>query len=197
MRDRAEAYDLPDFLHELFCGPSPMHGEDAEVYAVLRAQVADVVQPKDVFDQMMVADVTNHFWEQQRIRRCTGTVIDTARLQALQEILTPMLGYRHDAQRLAALYFGAGEDALRGREQVVQLLRRHGLDETAIDTQATRISVPTLCSFEDLILRHEVRREAIVREIARRRAARAPRPRTGDAPADGNELPQPPAEAGA
>jgi hypothetical protein len=195
MRDRAEDYDLPDFLHELFRGPSPMHGEDAEVYAVLRAQVADVVAPKDVFDQMMVADVTNHFWEQQRIRRCTGTVIDTARLQALQEILTPMLGYRHDAQRLAALYFGAGEDASRGREQVVQLLRRHGLDETAIDTQATRISVPTLCSFEDLILKHEARREAILREIARRREARAPRPRV--APADGNELPRPPAAAGA
>ena len=28
---------------------------------------------------MMLTDVTNHFWEQQRYRRCTGTVINSKR----------------------------------------------------------------------------------------------------------------------
>jgi hypothetical protein len=73
-------------LWGLFSTPSLMKGEDPAVYAELCAQVEEVAQPQDVWEQMMVTDVTNHFWEQQRYRRCTGTVINSNRRAALEKI---------------------------------------------------------------------------------------------------------------
>src|SRR5262249_52498531 len=116
MSDSTESYHLPDFLRGLFCKPSLMKGENPEVYAKLYAQVEEVVQPKDVFDQMMVSDITNHFWEQQRIRRCSGGVIDAARRRAFYEIMRPICGYRHQyAEEIAEIYFSPVTSAEKPR----------------------------------------------------------------------------------
>jgi hypothetical protein len=94
-------------LERLFSTPSLMRGEDPKVYAELYARVDEVVEPKDIWDQMMVADITNHFWEQQRYRRCTGTIINSKRRQALEDILRHLLGLgRVDAEDAADVYFG-------------------------------------------------------------------------------------------
>jgi hypothetical protein len=63
--------NFSDNLRRLFCTPSLMKGEDPDLYAELYNRVEEVVQPQDVWDQMIVADITNHFWEQQRYRRYT------------------------------------------------------------------------------------------------------------------------------
>jgi hypothetical protein len=70
-------------LEKLFTTPSLMKGEDGNVYAELYALVEAVAQPKDVWDQMMVSDITNHFWERQRYRRCTGAIVNSKRRAAL------------------------------------------------------------------------------------------------------------------
>jgi hypothetical protein len=59
-----------------------MNGEDPAVYAKLYARVEEIAQPRDVWDQMMVSDVVNHFWEQQRYRHCTGTINNVKRREA-------------------------------------------------------------------------------------------------------------------
>ena len=79
--------NVSDNLRRLFSTPSLMNGEDPDVHAELYRWVEEVVQPKNVWDQMDVADITNHFWEQQRYRRCTGTVINSKRRAALERIL--------------------------------------------------------------------------------------------------------------
>jgi hypothetical protein len=211
MSDSNESYSLPESLIGLFCEPSLMRGESAEVYGNLYLQVEEVVQPRDVFDQMMVSDVTNHFWEQQRIRRCSGGVIDTARRKALLEILTPMFGFHHQpAEEFADLYFGLGprddwpkqafppnsanhdqQEPTRSKATVVALLRKHGLDESAIDMVATRLSVTALAAMEELIHKHRVRRDAILEEIEHRRERRPAQQRRKALPQpNGKELPQ-------
>jgi hypothetical protein len=55
-----------------------------------------------------------------------------------------------------------------------------GLDESAIDMIATKLSLDTLSELERLAIKHEVRREEIVRELERRR-----RERTSDRRSDG------------
>jgi hypothetical protein len=70
---------LADTLEKLFTTPSLMNGEDGRVYAELHALVEAVAQPEDIWDQMLVCDVTNHFWEQQRYRRCTGAIVNSKR----------------------------------------------------------------------------------------------------------------------
>ncbi len=76
-------YQLSDSLKRLFSAPSLMKGEDPADYDALYRQVEEVVQPRDVWDQMMATDVTNHFWQQQRLRRCVGTVTNASRRAAL------------------------------------------------------------------------------------------------------------------
>ncbi len=98
---------LSDGFEKLFSTPSLMKGEDPDVYDELYEQVEEVLKPQDVWDQMMVADIANHFWEQQRIRRCTGGVVNGKRREALTLILRSVVGHaRVDAEWLADIYFG-------------------------------------------------------------------------------------------
>jgi len=207
-------YQLADRL-------SLMHGEDPEMYASLYRQVEDAVKPKDVCDQMMVSDITNHFWEQQRLRRCSGTIVNAARYEALVRILTPITGYDHrHAAWLADIYFGAATDdetksiasnsgsgsawgdalaAVRApdsrrraitRTTIIAVLQKHGLDESAIDSVAIQGSLGALAGIENLTLKHELRREAIFREVERRRKKRAKR-REGGTRLNGKARAQP------
>jgi len=175
-----------DSLRRLFSAPSLMQGEDSDVYAELYARVEEVVQPQDVMDQMMVTDVTNHFWEQQRYRRCTGTVINTKRRAALERILHGAIGLDEvDTETAADTYFEVARLEEREvtdystqvrvpktRAGVVALMEEHGFVETDIDRAAVETSADALTDLENLAFKHEIRREAIVRELERRRKKR-------------------------
>ena len=175
-----------DSLRRLFSAPSLMQGEDPDVYAELYARVEEVVQPQDVMDQMMVTDVTNHFWEQQRYRRCTGTVINTKRRAALERILHGAIGLDEvDTETAADTYFEVARLEEREvtdystqvrvpktRAGVVALMEEHGFVETDIDRAAVETSADALTDLENLAFKHEIRREAIVRELERRRKKR-------------------------
>jgi hypothetical protein len=126
MPDDADTYQIPELLHGFFRLPSLMKDEDPKVYRALYKQVEDVVQLTDVLDQMMISDITNHFWEQQRIRRCSGTVINNARMEALVKILLPWLHYnRAEAIMLAKAYF------------LERLRLASGIDDKTSDEQRT------------------------------------------------------------
>jgi hypothetical protein len=175
--------DLSDNLRRLFSTPSLMKGEDPHVYAELYARVEEVAQPQDVWDQMMVADITNHFWEQQRYRRCTGTVINSKRRAALERILHVAIGLNDvDTETAADTYFEVARLEEREvtdystqvrvpktRAGVVALMEDHGFVESDIDRVVMETSADTLADLETLALKHEIRREAIVRELERRR----------------------------
>src|SRR6516164_1337386 len=174
--------DVSDGLRGLFSTPSLMKGEDPHVYAELYRWVEEVVQPQDVWDQMMVYDITSHFWEQLRYRRCTGTVINCKRRAALKIILREAIGVNDvDTETAADAYFEVARleerevidyatqvQIPKTRAGVVDLMEKHGFVETDIDRVAMEMSVDTLADLEILALKHEIRREAIVRELERR-----------------------------
>jgi hypothetical protein len=175
---------VSDSLRRLFSTPSLMKGEDPDVYSDLYTRVEEVVQPQDVLDQMMLTDVTNHFWEQQRYRRCTGTVINCKRRAALEKILREAIGLNDvDTETAADSYFEVARLEEREvidyatqvpipktRAGVVDLMEKYGFVETDIDRVAMETSVDTLAGLENLALKHEIRREAIVRELDRCRS---------------------------
>ena len=185
--ERSTLFDnLSDSLRRLFSTPSLMKGEDPHVYAELYRWVEEVVQPQDVWDQMMVYDITSHFWEQLRYRRCTGTVINCKRRAALKIILREAIGVNDvDTETAADAYFEVARLEEREvidyatqvpipktRAGVVDLLEQHGFVETDIDRLAMETSVDILAGLENLGFKHEIRREAIVRELERRRKKR-------------------------
>jgi len=118
--------NVSDGLRGLFSTPSLMKGEDPHVYAELYRRVEEVVQPQDVWDQMMVYDITNHFWEQHRYRRCTGSVINCKRRAALEKILREGIGLNDvDTETAADTYF-----------EVARLEEREVID------YATQVQIP-------------------------------------------------------
>jgi hypothetical protein len=172
-------------LAKLLATPSLMNGEDATVYAELYARVEEVAQPEDIWDQMMVSDVVNHFWEQQRYRRCTGTIINANRHAALEKILLTATGLSPpDAKRAADAYLDIDRyssfdnpdgirDIPRTRDSLMAFLNKRGISEADIDRVALEMSLNTLFGLERLALKHELRREAILQELEHRRERRA------------------------
>jgi hypothetical protein len=172
-----------DDLGRLFSTPSLMKGENQHLYGALYRRVEEVVRPKDVFDQMMVADIANHFWEQQRYRRCTGTVINSKRRAALVRMLHGAIGLNEvDAETAADTYFGVARleetevtdyttqvRIPKTRAGIVELMEKNGFVETDIDRLAMETSVDALADLEDLALKHEIQRRATLRELERRR----------------------------
>jgi hypothetical protein len=178
--------NISDDLRRLFSTPSLMKGEDPNVYAELYSWVQEIVQPKDVSDQMMVADITTHFWEQQRYRRSTGTVINSKRRAALQSILHGAIGLNDvDSETVLDVYFELARLEEREvtdyptqvripktRTGVIDLMEKHGFVETDIDRLAMETSADSLADLENLALKHEIQREAIFRNLERRRKKR-------------------------
>jgi hypothetical protein len=165
-----------------------MNGEDGETYSELYAEVEELVQPRNVWDWMRVSDIASRYWEQQRYRRATGAVVNGKRREALVTILHVGVGLRpRDARAAADVYFGlAREDrgpvllcselgtvtVPENRAGVVRLLKKHGFTEADIDHIAMQMSVETLTGLENLALKHETRREAILADLMRAREAR-------------------------
>jgi hypothetical protein len=213
--DNTRFDNISDNLWGLFSTPSVVRGEDPAVHAELHALVVEVAQPKDVWDQMMVADITNHFWEQQRYRRCTGTIINSKRRAALETILHGAIGLNDvNTETAADTYFGV--ERLEEREvtdystqvripktraDVVALLEKHGFAEAEIERVAMETSVDTLADIESLAFKHESLRQAIFRVVERRRkkkryeeSHRANPRLTSKVRALANDLPEKPTE---
>jgi hypothetical protein len=174
-------------LNKLFSTPSLMNGEDGEIYAALYAEVEALVEPHNVWDRMRVSDIANRYWEQQRYRRATGAVVNGNRREALVTLLSGSVGMNlRDARAAADIFFGLarkdqgidigfelGKVKLpRDRAGVVGLLETHGFTEADIDHVAMQMSLETLAGLENLALKHETRREAILIDLTRSRKRR-------------------------
>jgi hypothetical protein len=184
-KDNTRFDNISDSLWGLVSTPSLVKGEDPAAYAELHAQVVKVVQPKDVRDQMLVADITNHFWEQHRYRRCTGTIINSRRRAGLKMLLHEAIGL-NDVDTETVADFGV--ERLEEREvtdystqaripktraDVVAYLGKHGFVESDIERVAMETSVDTLADLESVAFKHEIRREAIFRKLERPRKKKA------------------------
>jgi hypothetical protein len=160
-----------------------MQGEDPEVYAELYDLLEEFVEPQNILEQLTVVDIISHVWEQQRLRRCSGTVINAKRRAALEEILHGAIGLNDlDTKAVADTYFGVARLDEREvtdysthvqipttRAGVIDLIQKHGFAETDIDRIVMETSVETLANLENLAIKHEIRREANIRDLDRRR----------------------------
>ncbi len=176
MSNSDEVYKPSNDLGGLIGLPARMKAEERSAYSRLYAEVRKVVQPTNVFDQMLVSDITYHFWEQQRLRACSDAVVEAARRDALWRLIMPMLNHCEPlVEAYADAYFGTADkerEPAYDKQDVIALLQKHGLDESAIDPAAIEVSLDTLMRLEALSSKHEIRREEIVLEVERRKAMR-------------------------
>jgi hypothetical protein len=170
----AEGSDLQSLL-----GPAPiLEGEDASAYEALRVQIRAAVEPKDIIEEFWVRDVVDLLWETLRLRRLKAALMHAAAHEGLDKVLTPLVPRFSERGDLVRAWASRDRDALN---EVTELLKRAGLDEAAIAAQTLAIKLDAFERIDRLIAQTEARRNAVLREVDRRREAVARRLRDASA----------------
>ena len=169
-------------------GPPPLiTGEDADAYEQILARVSNQVAPKDLIEEMLLIDVVDLTWEIARLRRLKAGLYNVGAYQSLTNVLRPLLDRDNstpesdlDEEALFERYLEENwvrriPDAVK---RVDQLLDQAGLSMDAVNAQTLAENIEGMERIERMLAGLEARRNAILREIDRRRESFArPLPR--------------------
>ena len=178
-QDGAPAVAKDTNAQSLLGRPPLVRGEDERAYAELLARVQAAVAPKDILEEFWVRDVVDLSWEAVRLRRMKANVITAATGEALERVLAPlvnggsldqMLLLAHEtwAHRLAAAWCRREEGAV---EEVEEILRGADLSMDVVAATALSMSLDDIERIDRMAMNAEARRNAVLREVARHRAA--------------------------
>jgi len=187
----ATTSQLPTAL-TIFGPPALLTGEDATDYNDLLARVSGTLKPSDIFEEIWVREITDLIWETLRWRRHQAGLIKAAVPNVLEKILIPLLPKpvprdgslrsKLFAERVpfieAPIYaeqWAAGSPP--AVEYVEKLLASAGLTVDDVVARAAAHELEKIERFNRLIASAEWRRNALLREIERRRASFAEKSR--------------------
>ncbi len=164
----------------LISRPSLLSFESELDYRQRADAIRDHISPQDVFEEMWTSEIVEGEWEIFRLRRYKRQIVLLDRLAALRNLLPSILPDAHDAEidHLARRWF----TNKTVRKQIRTLLRSIGLDESAIDAEAYRLSIADFAAIDRRLMELALRRDKIVQQIENRRAGLAVPPghRHGD-----------------
>src|SRR5262245_11734602 len=168
----------------IFGPPALLAAEDSVAYDDLLARVSGHVKPTDIFEEIWVREIVDLIWENSRYRRHQTAFIKAAVLPQLEKMLprvsqpvsrrgpfVEQLRAAQEALKAAPKLvsdWAAGEPA--AIERVNQLLESIGLTMDSVVAQAVAHELDKIERFNRLIANVEWRRNALLREIERRRA---------------------------
>jgi hypothetical protein len=147
-----------------------MATEKVSDYEQLFAYVADAIRPKAAPEWILTKDYVDLEWEILRFRRARAAIIDVTRKEALRSILESIL----DQELLQLTTDRFTEAAVKAddwyldetyREEIRQLMSRHGLDEDAITAQAIALRARELEKIDDMLASAERRRNSMLKEV--------------------------------
>ena len=151
--------------------------ESADEFDALRDAFEQEIKPRGIIEQMYVHDISAIVWEILRLRRCKVVIINSAFRSALQVLLMQLLKQpgqqdyhvKDEAQALAQGWFTDKE----AHKQVLEILSRFELDETAIEAEAIRKSSADLELLDRMLTSLESRRDKALGSVAEYRASLA------------------------
>jgi hypothetical protein len=132
------------------------------LYAATREELEKIARPRNILDQLKVAHLAYHLLQIARLQKCANGLVKINRRSAIYQFIMPIVGGRCDlAEAYVNIYFkiephrsfpaAGGRDGV-DKATVTELLRKHGLDDAAIDIKAFEISLPTLAMIGSLLL---------------------------------------------
>jgi hypothetical protein len=163
-----DAASVETDLAEIFRAPPIVPGESEATYRSLYQQVRHAVKPADLIEELWVRDITDLFWETLRLRRFKATLMTIAADQAVQ-------GNESVLPHHYTYAYNWAKDKPATLEEVEEMLAAEGLDAETISAQTLLTRLDDFERIDDLIMKTEARRNAVLREIDRRRAATAER----------------------
>jgi hypothetical protein len=118
--------------------PPVLRSESAEEYTSLHKKLVEEIGPQGLIEAVYVEEITGLIWEIRRLRNYKVSVISQMSRRALEGLLTELLPIHKKikAQALTNRWF---EDAA-AREEVSEILKGFGLDESAIEAEAIRLA---------------------------------------------------------
>ena len=155
-----------------------LKGESKIEFAALVEEFNRDVQPKQFIERMYVNDIANLTWEIVRDRRIKANIINNNFHRALARILRKILSPPGSAlaadtilapDRLAYEWLTSQET----KKRVSGLLQEAGLDESSVEAEAFRLSLPEIENIDRLLASKEARREKALRSMARYQKALA------------------------
>lgn len=163
--------------------PALIVSDSQRSYNSVRDAVQQHLAPRDFVEHMLAAELIDGEWETLRLRRFKTMIVTSARLPALQNLLTVLLenSRSDDIHELAERFF----TNKTVRSKVGKLLRSYGLTEANIDAEAFRQSIEDLAQINRRLAELASRRDKILRLLEEHRAGLAT-PCTLD-PGEGNQ----------
>jgi hypothetical protein len=151
--------------------------ESADEFDAVRDAFEREIQPRGIVEHMYVDDISYIVWEILRLRRCKALIINAAFRSALDHLVAQLLRqpgeYEHEVRREAEALAQAWFIDKAGKKQVLELLSRFELDESAIEAEAIRRSSSELELLDRMLTSLESRRNKALRSVAEYRASLA------------------------
>ncbi|QIO32784.1 hypothetical protein [Bradyrhizobium sp. 1(2017)] len=127
--------------------------ESREAFALLQRELAREIMPKNIVEEIFLADVAASVWETIRLRRCRDRIVNLSYRQAIREVLDRVLGPAEDVAECEARtalerdWFTKPE----ARQEVAKRLAVFQLDEGAIEAAAMSSQGDQLERFDRMI----------------------------------------------
>jgi hypothetical protein len=137
--------------------------ERAEDFEALVRSLTEEMRPSNCIEQMYVDDVAHHIWEIVRFRRCKTAIFRGAVRATIREFLERSM-QQDDVIDLSLA--DKWSSSAKAKDEVRKLLARIGLDEFAIEAEASRICSRELESLERMLTGLEMRRDKTLGCIA-------------------------------
>lgn len=182
---QAEVAHDSDFLG----APALLPSEDRKKYELLFKKAWATIEPKDIFEEHWVTDVTQQIWEASRWRRMSVELLISGKQMALERVVRHLIhgtdnerpateltgmdaAIRGDtpmctSERLAKEYMQGDRHAIG---EVDELLRKAGITWSVIEAEAAAMRSLELQRVTQTLARAESRRNATLKAIERHRA---------------------------
>jgi hypothetical protein len=145
-------------------------GEDPAAYDALLARMTATLRPSDILEEIWVRDLADLVWDAFRLRRLKSQLITASAHEGMTRVLE---GLDHRSPYGTARSWGArSQEAV---EEVESLLRTAGLGMDAVMARTLSVRIADIERIDRMAMAAEARRNAVLHEIDRHRAAFARR----------------------
>jgi len=186
-----KAPTIPAEIRQLL-GPAPITSREShDAYERILSKMAEAVAPNDFVEWTWLKDIVDLGWEAARARRAKAVRLALARQMAIQNVL------RADESPTVGLNLYGGGEIENFASQIYrsifvdddcetfeEILARLGLTEDAVNDVAYHVALDDMERLQRLIDNANARRDAVLREMDRRRESLARRLREAVASSD-------------
>lgn len=145
---------------------------------MLRTEVIKVIQPKNVFDWMMVNDQTDKYWEEHRYKGGSAALIEGAYPAALESLLGAFCGDFDPASQVVRDYYGSDKKA---KSVAASRVAKCGITPAQIQAKAIHLVGSGLQMLDRMRLNRETGRRILRKEHQLRSAIKDVANPTGSA----------------